>query len=129
MTAIDIDFFFVLLSEVNMGISHKIYYSYEIQDLTLQSGRGSLSPKNMHYEVWYYISLLSQRLDWIWSVLEESDKGHKLGKSSTTLLTHLRVDAEQNHYLTRHGWWAMSCLTSQATPVIRQVIQDSGCRV
>jgi len=29
MAAIDIDFF-ALLSEVNMGISHKIYYSYEI---------------------------------------------------------------------------------------------------
>ena len=48
MAAIDIDFFFSLLSEVNMGISHNIYYSYEIQDMTLQSGHG-FSPQSIHY--------------------------------------------------------------------------------
>ena len=29
--------FFALMSEVNMGISHKIYYSSEIQDVALES--------------------------------------------------------------------------------------------
>lgn len=42
MAAIHIDFFvFALLSEVNRSISHKIYHSSEIQDVTLESGRGS----------------------------------------------------------------------------------------
>lgn len=43
MAAIHIDFFyfFALLSEVNTSISHKIYHSSEIQDVTLESGLGS----------------------------------------------------------------------------------------
>lgn len=41
--------FFALLSEVNMGISHKIYYSYEIQDVTLESGHSSPTSQSIYY--------------------------------------------------------------------------------